>query len=63
MEFLVCFELGKTIVIMTLSDHGSFIGFPLPLHVLYEPNRPDLDNKTYLKEDWDYLVNLQRHGQ
>ena len=47
---------------MTLSDHGSFIGFPLPL--LYEPNRPDLDMfKTYLKEDWDYLVNLQRHGQ
>ena len=49
---------------MTLSDHGSFIGFSLPLYVLYEPNRPGLNMfKTYLQEDWDYLVNLQRHGQ
>ena len=49
---------------MTLSDHGSFTGFPLPLYVLYKPNRPDLDMfKTYVQEDWDYLVDLQRHGQ
>ena len=49
---------------MTLSDHGTFIGFPLPLYVLYKPNRPDLDTfKTSIQEDWDYLVNLQRHGQ
>ena len=45
---------------MILSDHGSFIGFPLSLYVLYKPNQPDLDVfKTYLQEHWDYLVNLQ----
>ena len=49
---------------MILSDHGSFIGFPLPLYVLYKPNRANLDMfKTYVQEDWDYLVNWQRHGQ
>ena len=49
---------------MTLSDYGSFIGFPSPMYVLYKPNRLDLDMfKTYLQEDWDYLANLQRHRQ
>ena len=38
---------------MTLPDHGSFIGFALPLYVLYKSNRPDLCMfKTYLQEDW-----------
>ena len=38
---------------MTLPDHGSFIGFPLPLYVLYKANRPDLCMfKTYLQEKW-----------
>ena len=49
---------------MTLSDHGSLIGFPLALHFLHKPNRPNLDMfKTYQQEDWVYLVNSQRHGQ
>ena len=35
---------------MTLSDHGSFIAFSLPLYVLYEPNRPGLNMfKTYTR--------------